>query len=251
MDADYLNIRPSFDTYLTEGSTLNPHTANDLFVSSKTGAAQESFLVFQLPQEQTVTARANAVIYCTSKSITTPTKIELLGSTDIVNSTTSWSTMPVSAKWEALDSKVLGATSGFYLDFDITPFCNTLFSTNQRTFTLKIKQTIGDENAVTKFKPGHNTSSSVPSFITVKKEIQSSIYAPQLTTNPILCFHTASRQLSNCSEIVVSKVLLYNLAGQLLALSNTLPVTVSDLHKGISIAHIITTKQTFVQKLIL
>lgn len=250
-DADYLNIRPSFDTYLTEGSTLNPHTANDLFVSSKSGAAQESFLVFQLPQEQTVTEKANAVIYCTSKSITTPTKIELLGSTDIVNSATTWSTMPVSGRWESLDTKVLGATSGFYLDFDITPFCNTLFATNQRTFTLKIKQTIGDENAVTKFKPGHNTSSSVPSFVTVKKEIQSGIFAPQLATNPILCFHTASRQLSNCSEMLVSKVLLFNLAGQLLALSNTLPVIISDSHKGISIAHIITTKQTFVQKLIL
>ncbi len=250
-DADFLTIKPLFDTYLTEGTTLNPNTANDLFVTSKSGAAQESFLVFQLPEVQTVTEKANAVIYCTSKSITTPTKIELLGSTDIVNSTTTWNSAPQASNWEALGSKVLGATSGFYIDFDITPFCNARFANNQRTFTLKLKQVIGDENAVTKFKPGHNTASSVPSFMALRKDIQSGVSTPQLSTNPILYFQLSTRQLSNCSEMIISNVSIYNISGQLLLQSNTLPISISNAFKGISIAHIITSKQTFVQKLIL
>jgi hypothetical protein len=145
---------------------------------------------------------------------------------------------------------VLGSTSGFYLDFDITPFCNTLFANNQRTFTLKLKQTIGDENAITKFKPGHNTTSSVPSFLALRKDIQSSISSPELSISSVLCFHSASRQLSNCSGMLVLKVSLYNMAGQLLTQSNSLPISISDTHKGLSIAHIITSNQTFVQKLI-
>ncbi len=248
-DADFLTIKPSFDTYLTEGTTTNPHTAADLFVTSKQGTAQESFLVFQLPENQNATERANTVIYCTSKSVTTSTKIELLGSTQTVDNTTTWSTAPAANSWEIIGSKVLGATSGFYIDFDITPFCNARLANNQRTFTLKIRQTIGDASAITKFKPGNNTTSSVPSFMVLKKDIQNNVFATKLSIKPILHFQPSTRQLENCSDMAISNVLLYNVAGQLLVQSSTLPLLIPNQYNGILMAHIVTSKQTFVQKI--
>jgi len=250
-DANFYNLRPVFDTYLTEGTSTNPHTASDLFVTNKTGAAQESFLVFQLPEDLDTTGRANAVFYYTSKSVTSATKIELLGISSVIDATTTWNTIPAANQWEALGSAVLGGTAGFYINFDITPFCNDRLKNNQRQFTLKLKQTIGDVNAVTKFKPGHNTSSSVPSYIVVQKDISSGIDDEVLTSVPKICFHASSRQVLNCSGLIISRVMLYNTAGQLIAQSEGLPFDVSVSYSGLSIAYIVTPDRVFIQKLMI
>jgi hypothetical protein len=248
-DDDFYTIRPAFDTYLTEGTNTNAHTSSDLFVTSKAGAAQEAYLVFNLPEDIEQSDKVHAVFYLTSKSIAASTKIELLGSSEIIDSNTTWNSAPTADKWTVLGRKVLGTTTGYYVDFDITTFSNELLAKNERTFTLKLRQSIGDENVLTKFKPGHNTTTSVPSFMVVSKNVSSSIDEPILTFIPKVCFQANSRQLINCTPTKITNITLFNVAGQILMQTKTLPYTISDNIKGLVIAHIDTPQQTFIQKL--
>lgn len=248
-DNDFHTIRPTFDTHLTEGTNTNAHTSSDLFVTSKAGAAQESYLVYNLPADIEKSNQVHAVFYLTSKSIATPTKIELLGSSEIVDSNTTWNTAPAAGLWEVLGRKVLGTTAGYYIDFDITTFCNVLLAKNERVFTLKLRQSIGDENVLTKFKPGHNTTTSVPSFMVVSKNVSSGIGDGVLTLIPKVCYQPFTRQLISCTQTEITRVSLYNVAGQLLMQTKTLPLTISENYSGLVIAHIVTPQQIFTQKL--
>lgn len=247
-DANFLKIAPSFDTYLTEGSTVNSQAAADMLIKNLSGSAQESFLVFKLPDIQTNTDRANLVIYYTSKSIVTPTEIELLGSTALIDSTTRWSSAAASTAWESIEKKVLASNSGYYIDFDLTSFCNARFANNQRTFSLKIRQTLGDSTNVMKLKQTHNATTSVPTFMMVKKPSTTSI-SDLYSTKPQLCLNPSSRQLINCSEVDIVKVSIYSLEGKLLHESTVLPIDISNFRTGVFILKIATQTQVFVQKL--
>lgn len=250
-DDDYYTIRPVFDTHLTEGTSTNAHTSSDLFVTSKAGAAQEAYLVFNLPDNIEQSEKVNVVLYLTSKSVATSTKIELLGSSETIDSNTTWNSAPAQDKWTVLGRKVLGTTAGYYVDFDITTFCNDLLANNERAFTLKLRQSIGDENVLTKFKPGHNTTTSVPSFMVVSKNIGSSIGDPLVTLIPKVCFQNFSRQLVSCDQLEITSVSIYNVAGQLLMKTKSLPFNISENYSGVVIALIKTPQQTYIQKLII
>lgn len=246
-DANFIKIAPSFDTFLSEGSTINSHTAADLLLKNFSGAAQESFLVFKLPNNQSKTDRANLAIYFTSKSIATPIEIELMGSTAVVDSTTTWDSAPSANNWESIDKKVLGSALGYYIDFDLTAFCNARFANNQQTITLKIRQILGDSSNVTKLKQTHNATTYVPTFMMVKKVGTTDV--PSLfSSEPLLSLHPQTRQLSNCSDLLVSKVLIYNSMGQLLVQSNTLPLIIPTYLSGVLIVHVVTSDHTFIQK---
>jgi hypothetical protein len=250
-DVNYTNIRPTFDTYLTEGTTTNSNTAADLLITNKPGSAQETYFSYQLPSNQLSTESANALIYFTIKDVSTPTKIELLGSTQTIDNTTTWNNAPASGAWEVLGSKVLGGTFSYYLDFDITSFCNARFANNQQTFTLKLRQTLGDVNAVTKFKPGHNTTSSVPSYLLVKKSINSALSEPKSIKKSILSYIPSSHLLINSSDELISEVSICTLAGQLLIKTNSLPIDMSKYRNAILIARIACMNHIYLQKLTL
>jgi hypothetical protein len=250
-DDDFYTIRPSFDTHLTEGTNTNAHTSSDLFLTSKAESAQESYLVFNLPEDVEESNQVHAVFYYTSKSIATSTKIELLGSSEIIDSGTTWNNAPAAGQWEVLGRKVLGSTAGYYIDFDITTFCNKLSAKNERAFTLKLRQSIGDENILTKFKSGHNTTTSVPSFMVVSKNVINNVDKPILTLIPKVCFQAYSRQLMNCTQTEITNISLYNVAGQLLMQTKMLPFTISENYRGLVIVYIDTPQQTFIQKLII
>ncbi|GHU71334.1 hypothetical protein FACS189413_12910 [Bacteroidia bacterium] len=248
-DARFFTIRPSFDTYLTEGTTDNPHTAADLFTTSKTGAARESFLVYDFPEGLEKTGRANAVFYVTSKSATANVKIELLGNAEKVDANTIWNTAP--AQWEMLDSKVLGNLSACYIDFDITAFCNALLEGNNAFFTLKLRQSQGDENMLIRYKPGHNTTTLVPSFLVLDKTGGNGIENVPAAQRPVLCYDAPSRRLFSCAGAEFSSISLYDIAGQLILRNATLPYSLSERYAGLLIAQIDAPERIYRQKLII
>ncbi|MDR1810278.1 MAG: hypothetical protein LBR34_07740 [Prevotella sp.] len=248
-DARFFTLRPSFDTCLTEGSDDNPHTAADLFTASKTGAALESFFVYDFPEGLDKTGRAAALFYVTSKSSAESVKIELLGSSEKVDSNTTWNTAPI--QWEVLDSKVLGNLSACYIDFDVTAFCNTLLNGNNSFFTLKLRQVQGDENVLVKYKPGHNTTSSVPSFWVLDKTGGSGTESRPAMQTPVLRYDASSRRLLACAGTEAANVSLYNMAGLSIIRNAPLPYTLPCDYAGPVIAQINTPEGTYRQKLII
>lgn len=250
-DDDYATLRPVFDTYLTEGTSANPHAASELLVTGKTGAAQESYLVYDIPENLVRTDHASSVFYYTSKSVISPVKIELLGTSSLVDAATVWNTAPAADRWEVLGSMVLGGTSGYYINFDVTPFCNRLLASGERSFTLKLKYGLGDEDALIKFKPGHNTSSSVPSFLSLKKGLNSGIGEHEVTATPRVSFHQESREINIYPAVGCSRILLCDVTGRLIQESAYPSLVVPGHYSGVAIVHFVFSGRTFARKLII
>lgn len=248
-DETCFKVMPGFDTYLTVGSSGDVSDQKDILVGDKREAEKQGYFVFTLPEQAGITRQAHAVMYLTAKSPADAAKVSLLASDEVIDALTTWETAPI--EWETLDTKPLGTTSGFYIDFDVTGFCNRLLAKDKRSFTLKLAQTAGDPATVLKFKPGHNTTTSVPSYLVIEKSDGEGLNVQEENNSVKIIYYDQKRVIDVLPEVEVTRVELYHTDGRLLKVSETAPVTVPDIGAATLLVRVVTPKGCYVSKFVL
>lgn len=210
-DTEYDVLSPIYDTYFTEDTENNPETESNIFVSNADGAQEDAYYLFQLPEPTKQVSSANLYAYLTSKSPIDTCKITLFGSNEEINAQSNWTNSP--SNWEKITDMILGSNTGLYIDFDVTSFYNKMVEQKSSYCNFKLILTGGSDNTTLKLKPGHNTTTSVPTRLFLKESTDT--YTKSLITDDTnIIYYQDSRVLKIYSSYEIKNVNIFDISGR-------------------------------------